>query len=147
MREARHLALVRQQLLLAQVARREAIAALADAGEQEGHSAALSMRSAQLVDEYSARPAPVLAQSLREQAAFIGSLQTIQEQADHAHDDARDQSQWQSQALAAAQSRADRMEERTQKARRALEQVIERRDPPPVAHLARKLLDNPGEAG
>ncbi len=145
MREARDLALARRQLMLAQVARREAIAALADAVEQEGRSAELAARSAQLVNEYSARPIPHLAQALREQAAFLSSLQTIHEQAGRAHDDARDQSQWQSQALAAAQSRADRMEERTQKAHRALEQAVERRDPPAQGRVARKLQKRSGE--
>ncbi|MEO0906028.1 MAG: hypothetical protein AAFY07_00750 [Pseudomonadota bacterium] len=147
MREARHLALARRQLLLAQMARREAMAALADAVTHEGRSAALAVRSAQLVEEYSARPAPHMAQALREQAAFVGSLQTIHEQAGRAHNDARDQSQWQSQALAAAQSRAERMEERSQKAHRALEQAIERRDPPAMGQMARKLQNTPHEPG
>ena len=147
MREARHLALARRQLLIAQMARREAIGALANAIEQEGRSAALAARSAQLVTEYGARPTPVLAQLLREQAAFVGSLEVIRKEAKDAHEDACDQSQWQSQALAAAQSRADRMEERTQKARRALEQANERRDPPASVQMARKLQRPPDQAG
>lgn len=146
MREARRLALARRQLLLAQIARREALTSLADAVVEESKSANLAERSAQLVRDYGARPAPAEGIALRDQAAFVQSLQTVRLEAAQAHADARDQSQWQSRALAAAQSRADRKEQRVDSARAELGKALERRDPPSTGRMARKLHTSASEA-
>lgn len=139
MRERRRLALAKRQALLAQVERREALAALAEAVAEETRNASLAARSRDLLSSYGQRAGMPEASELRTKAAFVRSLQAIADQADQAHADARDQSHWQSRTLAAAQTRADRYADRLLEAKRELRSVLERREQPLAQRMARKL--------
>lgn len=139
MRERRRLALAKRQALLAQVERREALAALAEAVAEETRNANLAARSRDLLSSYGQRAGMPEASELRTKAAFVRSLQAIADQADQAHADARDHSHWQSRTLAAAQTRADRYADRLLEAKRELRSVLERREQPLAQRMARKL--------
>lgn len=146
MRERRRLALASRQLMLAQIARRAAMGALADAVEEEARSAAVSERSRALLSAYGARGADGDAASFRNHAAFLHSLQAISQKAEQARQDASDQARWQLQTLAAAETRADRLEERREQAQRALRAVLDRREQPLPKGMARKLQSSGRDA-
>lgn len=150
MRERRRLALASRQLMLAQIARRTAMSALADAVEEEARSAAVSERSRALLRAYGARgamgDAGGDAGSLRNHSAFLHSLQGITRQAEQARQDASDQASWQLQTLAAAETRAGRLEERRELARRELQAVLDRREEPLSKGMAHKLQNTDREA-
>ncbi|MEM7779345.1 MAG: hypothetical protein AAF697_03020 [Pseudomonadota bacterium] len=146
MREKRRLALARRQLVLAQIARREAIAALGDAIAEEAKSANVAARSGQLVREYGQRPSPGgPAKLLQDHLTFVRSLQAIHEQAREAHEDALDQSRWQASTLAEAQARADRTEQRYAEAKRTLRKVLEQREETTFGRMARRLQSGSGD--
>lgn len=146
MRERRRLALASRQLMLAQIARRAAMGALADAVDEEARSTEVSERSRALLRAYGERNAGVDAGALRNHSAFLHSLQGVAQQAEKARRDASDQASWQLRTLAAAETRADRLEERRERARRALQTVIERREQPLSKGMARKLQNSGQEA-
>lgn len=146
MRERRRLALASRQLMLAQIARRAAMGALADAVEEEARSAAVSERSRALLSAYGARSAGSDAAALRNHSAFLHALQGIAGQAEKARQDASDQARWQLQTLAAAETRADRLEERRELAQRALRAVLDRREQPLPKGMARKLQSSGRDA-
>lgn len=139
MRERRRLGLATRQALHATIARREAMAALADANEEEQRTAALAERSRDLLREYSARCGHADGATLRDRSAFSASLGSVAAQADHAFLDAREQAAWQISALAAAETRATRLEDRRDSARRALRAALEKRDFGKGEGVARKL--------
>lgn len=128
-----------RQLTLAKIARRDAMAALADALAEERKSAALAERSRALMREYEARGELPSGSALREHAAFVQSLQGVALQADEASKDAGDQAHWQVQTLAAAETRATRLESRLEAARRELTALQTRREGEASAAMARKL--------
>lgn len=128
-----------RQLMLAKIARRDAMTALADALIEESRSAALALRSRALMREYEARGGAPIGAVLRENTAFVQSLQGVAKHAEEASKDASDQAQWQVQTLAAAKTRATRLEEQLEAARRDLQRLQVKRDSENAAAMARKL--------
>lgn len=139
MRERRLLALAARQAMLAQIARREAMAALAEAIVEEERTGSLAERSRALLQEYRARAGEDDAGALRHQISFTSALGRIAQQADRASMDASDQAAWQVTTLASAEARATRIEERREQAKRALEAAIDRREQSHARTMAHKL--------
>lgn len=138
MRERRRLKLATQQLTLAKVARREAMAGLADAITEETRSSALASRSQDLMSAY-AQPQPGTDVSgLQDRAAFVRSVKAIKDQAEEARRDASDQVEWQARSLAAADTRAGRLEDQASEARREIEALLEKREAQVANGVARK---------
>lgn len=139
MRERRRLRLAERQLMLARIARREAMGALAGALDEEAKSATLAERSAALAREYGGRSAVVRGADLRDLIAMAGELTQLAENARGTRDDARQQAEWQAEALAGAETRLDRLEARAGDARRAIRDKIAARNDGGQQRLARKL--------
>lgn len=147
MGEDRRLKIAQRQLLLAQIARREARYGLANALSEEERSGQIHDRSRRLLDEYAKRivehDAGSLSQGLQSNLAFVRSLQEMADNAQGAHKDARDQAQWQMRALGAAEARMDAHNTRVREEKRSLADLRSRRDLPPEltgsAGMARKL--------
>lgn len=147
MADDRRLKIARRQLMLAQIARREARFALASALTEEERSSQIENRARDLLREYEKRAAKsdVMSQShtLQANLAFVRSLQMMADNAGEAHKDAKDQSAWQMQALAKAETRLDAQETRVGEEKRALADLRERRELPPELtgsqSMARKL--------
>lgn len=112
----RRLKLARRQLLMAQIARREARHAFANAIAEEQRSADIDARSRDLLNEYATRARQPLynpdGQALRGNFAFVRSLQAVARNAQQVALDAKEQSAWQARTLAAAEHRMTRHEER-----------------------------------
>ncbi|QFT76709.1 hypothetical protein [Erythrobacter sp. THAF29] len=140
MRERRRLALVKRQKVLANVARREAMGALAGAIGVEARSAALAEKSKALSRQYRADPGQSEGDEVRALAKFAGALADIAKEADCARVDAGRQAEMRQQALAAAETRIKRLDAREKAARAELEKAIERRAQAANAEMARKLL-------
>jgi hypothetical protein len=138
-REERRLALFRRQALIAKVARRQALRALADALAAEERSALLAARSRTLVAASAPQPGATLGAALAERAAFTASLAQLADTAADAAGDAARQSAWQAETLARAETRAKRLAEREAEARSALEVLKARREQARSLPLARKL--------
>jgi hypothetical protein len=139
MREARRLALLERQQLIADVARKQALRGLAEALEAEARSHALAERSARLVAASAPGTGVTSGAALQSRAAFTAGLAQL---AAHARDGARDsarQRAWQADALAKAETRARRLAELTTEARAALAAARERREAARSLPLARKL--------
>lgn len=143
----RRLKLAGRQLVLAKIARREAMAALADAVGEEVRSSDLAQRSRDFVSEYGRRVDSSNGHSLRDQAVFVRRLQEVSDQASQAFKDANDQAQWQAQTLAAAETRAKRFKERMQSAEREMEAIQTKREHASAAGLAHKLQNKQKAAG
>lgn len=148
----RRVQLAARQLTLASIARREAMAALADAVGEEARSSALASRSQELLREYGRKLSGSSGAALRGNASFVGRLQEIASQAEQAHKDAGDQAHWQAQTLAAAESRKTRFEERESSARREIETIREAREQAeegsaPRSGMAHKLQGNTKATG
>lgn len=141
MREARRLALIERQALIAKVARRQALRGLAHALESEARSAALAARSRQLVAVSAPQPGAMAAEVFAARAVFTASLVELAASAEDAAADAARQSAWQAETLAQAETRAKRLAEREAEARAALESVKRRRAQPDAPRMARKLQD------
>lgn len=147
MREDKRLKIARRQLVLAQIARREARFALANALAEEDRSGKVHTRAQSLLNEYAKRVAAGdgvgTSQTLQANLAFVRSLQVMADDAHGAHKDASDQAQWQMRTLAKAETRMETRETRVKEERRALADLQERRDFPAElmspAGLARKL--------
>lgn len=123
MREARRLALLERQMLIAEVARKQALRALAEGLEAEAKSgAALAARS-----------------------GFTAGLAQLAVQAEAAARDAALQRAWQTDALARAETRAKRLAEMTAEARAALAAAQARREAARELPLARKLQSRPAD--
>ena len=154
MAEDKRLKIARRQLMMAQIARREARYALANALSEEERSERVYGRTQDLLREYERRlidaGAASQSHSLTSNLAFVRSLQSMSDEAGQAHKDARDQSQWQMQALAKAETRLESQEARGNEARRTLSAQKQRRELPPeltgTSSMARKL-QNRGHAG
>lgn len=134
MREKKRLKLAKRQLMLAQIARREARFALANAIGEEERSGKIHARANALLSEYEKRLcAPDQASHshiLQANLTFVRSLQSMADDAGQAHRDAKDQSQWQMQSLARQESRLDNAQERFGQERRAMESLREKREVP-----------------
>ena len=147
MGEKRRLKIAQRQLMLAQIARREARYALANAIFEEERSGKIHDRARDLLREYERRitqsDTATQSATLRSNLAFVRSLQTMAEDAGKAHKDARDQALWQVQALAKAETRLDAHETRLGEEKRALGTLKEKREIPPEltgsGGMARKL--------
>lgn len=157
MAKERRLKIAKRQLLLAQIARREARLALANAIAEEERSAAIQGRANDLLNEYARRngdPGKVhLGGSLSSDLAFIHSLQRMSHSAGQAHADAREQAEFQMRTLAAAETRMSAHEERVASESRALVQLRDRREippelttPPKVARKLHKALATPDQS-
>ncbi len=136
--------------MLAQIARREAMAGFADAVSEEVRSTTLAKRSKELLFQYNQMRGADDASALRDQATFVRSLQQVADQAERARLDAGDQAAWQARALAAADDRASRSEKRLKAVRRELEAALAKREQPTSKRVARKLQSEEGhqnEAG
>jgi hypothetical protein len=127
MREARRLALLQKQTMIAGVARKQALQGLAEAIENEARSHALANRSRTLVAMSAPAPGTTTGAALTGRAAFTASLAQLSATARAAADDAARQRAWQAESLAQAETRAKRLAEREAEARAALEAVTDRR--------------------
>ncbi|MEM8723977.1 MAG: hypothetical protein AAGE86_00500 [Pseudomonadota bacterium] len=139
MRERRKLRLTERQTMLARIARRDAITALADTLDEEAKSASLAERSRIMAREYGTRAVTGIAADLRELGALASGLASLAKDADNARDDARQQAEWQAGTLAETESRLKRLEERSVEARRAVTRAEEARSQPLPEGMARKL--------
>lgn len=143
MLEARRLALIRRQALIAKVARRQALVSLAEALDAETRSAALAERSRQLVAASTPKLGTMAADVFAARAVFTASLVQLAGNAADAATDAARQSAWQADTLAQAETRAKRLAEREGEARAALAAVRLRRAEAEAPLLARKLHTKP----
>lgn len=138
-KQQRRLRLAKRQFALAQIARREAMTALADAAQEEARSAMLAERSRKLLTDYSARAGGDAGHVLRANSAFVRRLADIAEQAGQASKDARDQAEWQVRSLAEAETKASRLKDRLDAAQKAIEAARLSSDHASIAGLAHKL--------
>jgi hypothetical protein len=139
MREARRLALIERQRLIAEVARKQALRALAEALETEARHTAIAARTRALVSASAPGEGPTTGAALAGWAGFTAGLARIAVQADEAAQDAARQRVWQADSLVAAETRAKRLAEREAEARGALDALRERREAARSVPLARKL--------
>lgn len=139
MREARRLALLERQRLIAEVTRKQALRGLAEALEAEARSKALAERSWRLVAASAPGEGDTSGAALQARAAFTASLAQLAAGARDGARDAARQRAWQTDALAQADTRARRISELTDEARAALTAARERREAARSLPLARKL--------
>lgn len=139
MREARRLALLRRQGLIADVARKQALRGLAEALEAEARSHALAERSRTLVAVSAPGAGVTTGAALQGRAAFTAGLAQLAVNAGEAARDATRQSAWASDTLTRAETRAKRLAEMTAEARAALDVMQARREAARGLPLARKL--------
>ncbi|MCM0000920.1 MAG: hypothetical protein NBV68_16190 [Erythrobacter sp.] len=139
MREARRLALLRRQSLIAEVSRKQALRSLAEALEAEARGQALAARSLRLVAASAAREGATTGAALAQRAAFTAGLAQLAANAGDAARDAVRQRDWQAEALARTETRAKRLAEMSDEALRTLAAAQERRAAGRDMPLARKL--------
>lgn len=140
MREARRVALIARQELIAGVARKQALRALAEALETEARSHALAARARMLVGVSAPVAGDTTGAGLTARAAFTASLGQLAANAGEAAEDAARQSSWAADTLAKAETRARLIAERAQEARAALAAAKARAEQArEAAGLARKL--------
>ncbi len=139
MREARRLALLRRQALIAEVARKQALRGLAEAIAAEARSHALAARSRTLVTASAPAPGLTTGAALQDRAGFTAGLAQLAISARDAARDAALQSEWQADNLTLAETRAKRLAERTADARTALAAAKTRAEQARALPLARKL--------
>lgn len=145
MREARRLTLIARQMLIAEVARKQALRGLAEALELQSRNHALATRSRALVAASAPAPGATTGAALAGRAAFAASLAQLATTASDAAHDAARQTEWQTETLAKAETRARRLAERQTEARAALDAVKARRaQAHDAATLARKLQSKGG---
>ncbi|MFL0671389.1 MAG: hypothetical protein ACJLS3_08200 [Erythrobacter sp.] len=139
-KEQRRLALVRLQAMMAGMARREAMRALADALDEERRRHALAQRSAALLAEAAGgRAGAAMGDDLARRTRFAAGVARIAGDAAAARGDALRQAEWQASQLAAAEARARRLAELEIAAASALAQAQEQRAAQLGAAMARKL--------
>ncbi len=139
MREARRLALLERQRLIAEVGRKQALRGLAKALEAEARSHALAARSRGLVVASAPGAGATCGAALQGRATFTAGLAQLAAQAGDAARDAARQSVWQVEALGLAETRARRLAEMTGEARTALAVAKTKREAARELPLARKL--------
>lgn len=140
MREARRLALIQRQSMMASVARKQSLRTLAEAMEAEARSHALAVRSRALVGSSAPAPGTTTGSALQGRAAFTASLAQLAHTASDAAHDAARQTQWQAETLAKIETRAKRLAERQAEARAALDAAkAQRAQAHEASTMARKL--------
>ncbi|MFO6430879.1 hypothetical protein ACLBKT_12425 [Erythrobacter sp. W302b] len=137
MREARRLALLRRQSLIAEVARKQALRGLAEALESEARSHALAERSRSLVAASAPGAGATTGAALQARAEFTAGLAQLAVNAGDAARDAARQRAWQVESLTRAETRAKRLAERAAEARTAL--AAAKAEAARALPLARKL--------
>jgi hypothetical protein len=138
-REARRLALLRQQSLIAEVARKQSLRTLAEALDAEARSRALAVRSRALTGAAAPQAGVTTGEGLRARAGFTAGLAQLALTAEDAARDAARQCAWQADSLALAETRARRLADRTREARAALAAAQARAEAARELPLARKL--------
>lgn len=139
MREARRLALLQRQILIAEVARKQALRGLAEALEAEARGAALAERSARLVVSSAPGAGLTTGAALGQRAGFTAGLAQLAVNAADAARDAARQRAWQAESLTRAETRAKRLAEMGAEARAALTAARDRREAAREVPMARKL--------
>lgn len=139
MLEARRLTLLERQSLIADVARKQALRALAEALEAEARGQALAERSMRLVAASKPQAGATTGAALAHRAAFTAGLAQLAVNAGDAARDAACQRVWQTETLKRAETRARRLAELTAEARAALAAAQDRREAAREVPLARKL--------
>lgn len=139
MKEKRRFVLAKRQVMLARMARRTAMSALADALTEEARSAEIAGRSRELLSHHGQRSGADLGQTLIVHAAFTHSLHDIANKAEQSRSDASEQARWQRDALAAAETRLSLSEEKAASALKQVDAAKERRDAAATIGLARNL--------
>lgn len=139
MREARRLALLRRQSLIAEVARKQALRGLAEALESEARSHALAERSRSLVAASAPCAGATTGAALQARAEFTAGLAQLAANAGDAARDAARQRAWQVESLTRAETRAKRLAERAAEARTALAAAKAKAEAARALPLARKL--------
>ncbi len=139
MREARRVALLRRQSLIAEVARKQALRGLAEALEAEARGQALAARSRTLVAASAPGAGPTTGAALAQRSGFTAGLAQLAANAEDAARDAARQREWQAESLTRAETRASRLAEMTAEARAALAAARDRREAARELPLARKL--------
>lgn len=146
-REQRRLRLARRLAMLAQIEQRGAMRGLADALAEETRSETLKERSLVLSQSYNPQEGASLASALGERSAFASSLAKLASDAESARADAEAQAHWRMQQLSAAQTRAQRLSEHAEAARKAVVRQRERTaqhtaSAPASSGLARAVQSN-----
>jgi hypothetical protein len=144
MRERQRVRLAERQILLARVARREAMSALAGTIAEEARSAALAQRSRALIDSYAARAETVQSDDLRERITMAGALARLAADAERARAEAERRAGNEADTLADSENRLKRLEEHAHKARRTLAGIEQARELYAAQQVAQKLL-RPGQ--
>jgi hypothetical protein len=126
-------------MLIAEVARKQALRALAEALEAEARSGALAVRSLRLVAATAPEVSLTSGEAFAARAGFTAGLAQLSAQAEAAARDAALQRAWQAEALARAETRAKRVTEMAAEARTALAAARSRREVARDLPLARKL--------
>ena len=126
-REERRLRLARRRKVLAEVGQRAAMQSLAEALAQERRSAEVAGRSEELMRAYGGRSDAADAGALSQAARFSNALGLLARDAQRSLADASAQAIWEREALAKAQTRAERQEERLQRAEADMRAHKERR--------------------
>jgi hypothetical protein len=139
MREARRLALLRRQSLIAEVARKQALRGLAEALDAEARHHALAARSRSLVAASAPGTGVTTGAALQARAGFTAGLAQLAANAADAARDAARQRAWQTDSLSRAETRTKRLAERTDEARAALAAAKARAEAARDLPLARKL--------
>lgn len=142
-REARRLALLRRQSLIAEVARKQAIKVLAEAMEAEAHCHALAERARALVAASAPGLGTTSGAALTGRAGFVAGLAQLARHAGEGAADAARQRAWAAETFAGKDARARRLADLEADARAALEAVQERREANRALPLARKLQSRP----
>lgn len=140
MREpSRRLALLRLQAMLAGMARREAMRALAASLEEERRRSLLAERAAALLAASAPRSGASTGARLADRMRFAGGIAGVAQDAAAARGDALRQAEWQAASLAAAEARSRRIAQLETAASRALEAARSSRAAAAAPALARKL--------
>ena len=135
----RRLSLSRRQIMLAEIARRNAMIALAGTIGEETKAARLLNRSRELAREYRSRTGSVDGQSLSDLARFAGALERLASDAECSLDDAGRQAASQREELSRHEDRIHRLNERAVEARADLHNRAARRnEETPVARKLQK---------
>ncbi|ODT00015.1 MAG: hypothetical protein ABS49_06765 [Erythrobacter sp. SCN 62-14] len=141
--DKRRLALVRLQAMIAGMARREAMRALAEALDEERRRSALAQRSAGLLAAASAQAGTTSGAALAARLRFGSGVARLAQDAAAARSDALRQAVWQADQLAVAEARERRLGELERAARSALDAARERSAAMLAGAMARKLQSPP----
>lgn len=144
MRERRKLALAKHQLLIAKIAKREAMSALARSLDEEQTSAQLADKSRELAKGYQAEIRDADIEDFAARSKFASHLTDLVRDAGRARADAQEQAQYHREALRQSEAREDHLKEFAQVAKRDLDRRLEARASTGDRKLARRLLNEGG---